>query len=201
MSTRHRAVPTRLTPSCSVVVRATAPYAPLSSVNDKRNKFISCNKLLFLVSFLCRRSNWSRADPDNVNWNSCMTYDPMTVSNASSSEMQGITAWRIIKPISGTPLQGGILLMCCCNFLFGMQVVSTKELQRNLTIRGLIGRSSKGKGKGISYAQKGDWGPVHTIFLDAGSVRGRGRTRVDYEQSLVFLSPSRETRETRKWPY
>ena len=91
--------------------------------------------------------------------------------------------------------------MCSCNFLFGMQVVSTKELQRNLTIRGLNGRSSKGKGKGISYAQKGDWGPVHTIFLDAGSVRGRGRTRVDYEQSLVFLSPSRETRETRKWPY
>ena len=88
--------------------------------------------------------------------------------------------------------------MCSCNFLFGMQVVSTKELQWNLTIRGLNGRSSKGKGKGISYAQKGDWGPVHTIFLDAGSVRGRGRTRVDYEQSLVFLSPSRETRETRK---
>ena len=48
--------------------RATAPYAPLSSVNDKRDKFISCNKLLFLVSFLCRRSNWSEADPDNVNW-------------------------------------------------------------------------------------------------------------------------------------
>ena len=91
--------------------------------------------------------------------------------------------------------------MCSCNFLFGMQVVSTKELQRNLTICGLNGRSSKGKGKGISYAQKWDWGPVHTIFLDAGSVRGRGRTRVDYEQSLVFLSPSRETRETRKWPY
>ena len=91
--------------------------------------------------------------------------------------------------------------MCSCNFLFGMQVVSTKELQRNLTIRGLNDRSSKGKGKGISDAQKGDWGPVHTIFLDAGSVRGLGRTRVDYEQSLVFLSPSRETRETRKWPY
>ena len=102
---------------------------------------------------------------------------------------------------SGTPLLGAILLMCSCNFLFGMQVVSTKELQRNLTIRGLNGRSSKGKGKGISDAQKGDWGPVHTIFLDAGSVRGRGRTRVDYEESLVFLSPSRETRETRKWPY
>ena len=78
--------------------------------------------------------------------------------------------------------------MCSCNFLFGMQVVSTKELQRNLTISGLNGRSSEGKGKGISDAQKGDWGPVHTIFLDAGSVRGRGRTRVDYEQSLVFLN-------------
>ena len=111
----------------------------------------------------------------------------MTVSSASSSEMQGITAWRIIKPISGTPLQGGILLMCSCNFLFGMQVVSTKELQRNLTIRGLNGRSSKGKGKGISYAQKGDWGPVHTIFLDAGSVRGRGRTRVLTTSSLSFF--------------
>ena len=48
--------------------------------------------------------------------------------------------------------------MCSCNFLFGMQVVSTKELQRNLTIRSLNGRSSKGKGKGISDAQKGDWG-------------------------------------------
>ena len=91
--------------------------------------------------------------------------------------------------------------MCSCNFLFGMQVVSTKELQRTLAIRNLNGRSSEGKGKGISDAQKGDWGPVHTICLDAGSVRGRGRTRVDYEQSLVFLSPSRETRETRKWPY
>ena len=95
--------------------------------------------------------------------------------------------------------------MYSCNCLFGMQVVSTKELQRTLAIRSLNGRSSKGKGKGkgISYAQKGDWGPVHTIFLDTGSARGRGRgrTRVDYEQSLVFLSPSRETRETRKWPF
>ena len=68
--------------------------------------------------------------------------------------------------------------MCSCNFLFGMQVVSTKELQRTLAIRNLNGRSSEGKGKGISDAQKGDWGPVHTIFLDAGSVRGLTRTRL-----------------------
>ena len=106
-----------------------------------------------------------------------------------------------IKPISGIPLRGGILVMCSCNFLFGMQVVSTKELQRTLAIRNLNGRSSEGKGKGISDAQKGDWGPVHSIFLDAGSARRRGCTQVDYEQSLFFLSPSRETRETRKWLY
>ena len=74
-----------------------------------------------------------------------------------------------IKPISGIPRRGGILVMCSCNFLFGMQVVSTKELQRNLTIRSLNGRSSKGKGKGISDTRKEDWGPVHSIFLDAGS--------------------------------
>ena len=74
-----------------------------------------------------------------------------------------------IKPISGIPRRGGILVMCSCNFLFGIQVVSTKELQRNLTIRSLNGRSSKGKGKGISDTRKGDWGPVHSIFLDAGS--------------------------------
>ena len=115
--------------------------------------------------------------------------------------MQGTTARLIIKPISGTPLRSGILVMCSCNFLFGMQVVSTKELQRKLAIRSQNGRSSKGKGKGISDAQKGDWGPVHTIFLNTGSARGRGCRRVDYAQSLVFLSPSRETRETRKWPY
>lgn len=62
--------------SCSAVVRTTAPYAPLTSVNDKRNKFISCNKLLFLVSFLCRRSNWSRADSDNVNWKCFLCRNP-----------------------------------------------------------------------------------------------------------------------------
>ena len=82
-----------------------------------------------------------------------------------------------------------------------MQVVSTKELQQTFGIRSLNGRSSKGKGKGISDAQKGDWGPVHSIFLDAGSARRRGCTQVDYEQSFFFLSPSRETRETRKWLY
>ena len=66
-------------------------------------------------------------------------------------------------------------------FLFGMQVVSTKELQRNLTISSLNGRSSKGKGKGISDTRKGDWGPVHSIFLDAGSVQ--------YNTILLLILP------------
>ena len=87
-------------------------------------------------------------------------------------------------------IKGGILVTCSCNFVFGMQVVSTKEFQRNLVIR-----SSKRKGKGISEAQKVDWEPVHSRF-------GCGkRTRLDYEKSLFFLSPSSEMRETRKWPH
>ena len=62
-----------------------------------------------------------------------------------------------------------------------MQVVSTKELQRTLAIRSLNGRSSKGKGKGISDTRKGDWGPVHSIFLDAGSAQ--------YNTILLLILP------------
>ena len=78
-------------------------------------------------------------------------------------------------------IRGGILVTCSSNFVFGMQVVSTKELQRNLAIRGLNGGSWKRKGKGISEARKVDWEPVHSLCLDAGSARRRGRTRLDYE--------------------
>ena len=98
-------------------------------------------------------------------------------------------------------IKGGILVTCSCNLVFGMQVVSTKEFQRNLAMRSLNGGSSKGKGKGISDTRKVDWQPVHSLCLDAGSARGRGRSRLDYEQSLFFLSPSSEMRETRKWPH
>ena len=53
-------------------------------------------------------------------------------------------------------IKGGILVTCSCNFVFGMQVVSTKELQRTLAIRSsLNGRSSKRNGKGISEARSG----------------------------------------------
>ena len=61
-------------------------------------------------------------------------------------------------------IRAGILVTCSCNFVFGMQLVSTKEFQRNLVIRSLSGRSSKRKGKGISEAQKVDWEPVHSRF-------------------------------------
>ena len=82
------------------------------------------------------------------------------------------------------------------NFLFEMQLVSTKEL-RTLAIRSLHGRSSKENGKGFSDQGQDQF---TLIFLDPGSERGRGRTRVDYEQSLFFLSPSSQKCETRKWP-
>ena len=60
-------------------------------------------------------------------------------------------------------IRGGILVTCSCNFVFEMQVVSTKELQRTLAIRSLNGRSSKRKGKGISEARK--WtGNQSTLF-------------------------------------
>ena len=76
-------------------------------------------------------------------------------------------------------IRGGIIVTCSCNFVFGMQLVSTKEFQRNLAIPE----------------------PDHSLCLEAESARGRGRTRLDYERSLFFLSPSREMRETRKWPH
>ena len=97
-------------------------------------------------------------------------------------------------------IRGGILVTCSCNFVYGLQVVSTKELQRTLAIRSLNGRSSKRKGKGISEARK--WtGNQSTLCLDARSARRRGRRRFDYEQSLFFLSPSSEMIEKRKWPH
>ena len=92
-------------------------------------------------------------------------------------------------------IKGGILVTCSCNFVFGKQVVSTKEFQRNLVIRSLNCRGSKRKGKGISEAQKVDWEPVHSR-LGCGK-----RTLLDYEQSLFFLSRSSEMRGTRKWPH
>ena len=101
---------------------------PLWLLRCKRNKFTSCNKLLFLVSFLCRRSNWSRADSYNVNWkcflcrkarNHHMTFNQANIRNLPAG-------WN------------------SRNFLFEMQLVSTKEL-RTLAIRSLHGRSSRDK--------------------------------------------------------
>ena len=77
-----------------------------------------------------------------------------------------------------------------------MQDVSTKELQRTLAIRNLNGRISKGKGKGISDARKRRLGTSSLYLFGSGK-----RAWVNYEQSLIFLSPWRETRETEKWPY
>ena len=51
-------------------------------------------------------------------------------------------------------IKGGILVTCSCNFVFGMQVVSTKEFQWNLVIRRVNGRSSKGRGRGFQKRKK-----------------------------------------------
>ena len=51
-------------------------------------------------------------------------------------------------------IKGGILVTCSCNFVFGMQVVSTKEFQWNLVIRRVNGRSSKRRGRGFQKHKK-----------------------------------------------
>ena len=67
-------------------------------------------------------------------------------------------------------IKGGILVTCSCNFVFGMQVVSTKEFQWNLVIRRVNGRSSKRRGRGFQKRKK--WtGNQSTLGLDKGSAR------------------------------
>ena len=67
-------------------------------------------------------------------------------------------------------IKGGILVTCSCNFVLGMQVVSTKEFQWNLVIRRVNGRSSKRRGRGFQKRKK--WtGNQSTLGLDAGSAR------------------------------
>ena len=51
-------------------------------------------------------------------------------------------------------IKGGILMTCSCNFVFGMQEVSTKEFQRNLAIRSLNAGVRKERGRGFQTREK-----------------------------------------------